>query len=213
MQFDLIKQRWKCCDSVQCLDRPKYFTAIDDLVNNSQNKNITRQPRALVVPSFSLSADSGPKFDTKAQFSSNYLEIFVYISLVVRSRDGNYKNVFASTNINVCSDIFSESTITLLTDYSDCEWDFGQQTIRVSLSSRSTISLSDSLIIKSHTLSFIMNNNFSSNENVLTIDNIKHTNSRSIIPVISLDNFRNVIGFCDDLILDARNSYNFGMLC
>ena len=58
---------------------------------------------------------------------------------------------------------------------------------------------------------FFINNYNISNENDIMIENISINSKNSISPQIVINNLGNEIGLCDNLILDARNSYNLGV--
>ena len=106
----------------------------------------------------------------------------------------------------------------LMWEYSECEWDSFNQMIIVTLSSYSTITLNDGLMIKDNILFFAKMEDGSHSVNItneeVIVEEMGFDFENAIVPVIVLSNLENEIGVCDDLVLDARNSYNLGvMLC
>ena len=110
-----------------------------------------------------------------------------------------------------CERLFDQSTSSLLSEYSECEWDFVNQMITILLSSHSTIDITDSLLLRSHVLVVKNDNQITSNEDQIVIDEIL-VDEMPVTPIVLLHNFNQEIGLCDDLTLDARNSYHLGLL-
>ena len=201
---------WQCCNSTRCVNT-SYFTTLD--YNYSKN-NRRNQGRG------SFSTDNY-SFNARAEFSSNYLEIYVYVyvlsyfgNMKTRIGDESGNNYNYNYNYNYsCRRIFDTKTFGMLSNYSECDWDFDKQLITIRLSSMSTIQVTDSLIIRPHV--FVIDSHSgqqtTSNVNRIIIDIVRPNKLDTIVPVVSLYNFKNVIGLCDQLILDARNSYNLGM--
>lgn len=182
MDFDTSTKEWQCGDRTKC-----YNT---------------------VSPVPEPSAAPGVRFSATAQFSSDFLEIYVSVEI------GKYGNYLISAISNIsdgnCSKIFDEATVLLLSEYSECTWDYETQTITIILSSHSTININDSLIINVNSLIHEDLSGYGINTKEITIDTITVNETRAVVPEISLHNFRDVIGLCDDLVLDARNSFHLG---
>ena len=141
-----------------------------------------------------------------AQFSSNFLEIYVWLSV----NEGEV-SITKVKGENDCSEVFDSVTMLLLSEYSTCDWNYGNQMITISLSSYSTIQITDKLVIESDGLFIDYFGQEEVNEKQVTIESIEIDETNTILPVVELYNFRSEIGLCDDLTLDARNSYNLGM--
>ena len=150
-----------------------------------------------------------PIFNATAIFSYNFLEI--YIKIIVNG--GIYLVHEIVDDYFDCSNIFTQQTSNLLSESSECDWDFNSQTITIILSSLSTIQLTDGLIIQQNVLSVAVGTQaIVTNENNILMNSIGIDWNIAVIPIIALNNLPQKIGLCDDLTLDARNSYNFGML-
>ena len=98
--------------------------------------------------------------------------------------------------------------------------------ILIKLSGYSTIGTSNSLFVSDNIVDFVCNSifgcNYNNNPNISIVNPFNSQNSyiineidilntsTAITPQVTISNFQHTIGICDDLILDARNSYNLG---
>ena len=164
-----------------------------------------------------------------AKFSSDFTQIGINFTLLNDTDEYSSNDVLSILSDNFgdinCSDIFVNVTMKLLSSKAECEWDIISDDtynsnvygILVALSGYSTIMIDDSLLINENIFvnngeynvsflnPFISNNDWSAYK----IETINISNN-SIIPQIKISNFQYEIGICDDIILDARDSYNLG---
>ena len=150
-------------------------------------------------------------FDADASFSHNYLEIIIELTanngvyLVYLNGDVDYNN-------NNCQSIFDSLTNDLLSEFSECVFDFNLQKITITLSSMATLTIMDELVINENVFYVqVVGDGTFFNENKIEILSINIDEENGITPQLSLYNFESIIGLCDDLVLDARNSYDLGM--
>ena len=121
-------------------------------------------------------------------------------------------------NIN-CEDIFESQSMQLLSNFAQCSWgesstdDNEINEIIVHLSGLALLETNSSLMIKAGVFQYCDDNCCNTNNDTIVIESILMPNETDITtPVIVLSNIPTTIGICDHLTLDARNSYNLGML-
>ena len=163
-----------------------------------------------------------------ATFSNDFLEIYVSFFInasgdidvtmydIMLHKDtfgGNGNNNIAAVEFVDCNLVFNQTTMNILSDYVTCQWNSNDATITVTLDGLSTIQTDDVLIIKDNVVQYESNNN-KNVSNTETIIDIGVTENKIQLtkPQIVLTNLQEMIGICDDVILDARNSYHLGML-
>ena len=165
-------------------------------------------------------------FYGEAEFSHDFLTIYVYLTATIMGGDANtdvdvYDNSESDVDIGdtECSRWFDDTTSDLLSDYTDCTFDFHMQRIVIDLSSMATLKINDILIIKAnvfyaHTTSSHRQEGeivVKTNKDEIFIEAISVDEVNSISPGVLLYKFPQQFGLCDDLVLDARNSYNLGV--
>ena len=160
-----------------------------------------------------------------SQFTNDFLYIITNINISV-GKDGLGDNLKNSIDVVAtkfdCNDIFDRSTSILLSNNAKCEWKNNNLTILVTLSGYSLISINDSLIINknafllkpvdSNSTVHVVNHYNISNHNssdVYQLTNIL-CGDNPIRPEIVISDLVTQIGICDDIIVDARNTYNLG---
>ena len=168
--------------------------------------------------------------NVQAQFSYDFLQIIIEIEVYVDFIDND--EVGAAIEASVipialdCEDIFTNETFALLSTYSSCEWNINSNSnskIIVTLSGFSSIEINSLLNIKTNSfmIEYFDGNNviqqfLTSNNNSNGTDGVISTSislpdkDEQISPVLVVSDLHPVIGICNDLTLDARNSYNLG---
>ena len=149
----------------------------------------------------------------RAQFSDNFWQIVIDFSLQNSTLLLDYNLELKVFSLKYdCNEIFSNETNDILSQYSKCEWLNKNKTILITLSGYSTIMLDDIVVLNYDSFFYSINHrifHFNPNATKLVIENILVA-SNPIPPVIVTPTIPTKIGICDDLVLDARNSYNLG---
>lgn len=141
-----------------------------------------------------------------AQWSSSFLSIEVDFVSTANEIMIQYDEIYGD-----CSAIFDNRTMILLSSSAVCTWISNQYysvSISIQLSSQSIININDSLIIKSNAFSFTEYICEWLSLNSSLIIDIKYPED-ILLPNIMV-NIPSMIGVCDELILDARNTGNIG---
>eukprot|EP01083_Nonionella_stella_P097920 275285_1 len=175
-------------------------TSVTNAPTTTLPTNKTHSPTTTVTVSTSSTPTIAP-FTTSgiqgaiASFSCSYLHIYVDITdeLITDIRPLIFQ----------CASIFSSETVYLLGSDASCSWS-GAHTLTVTLAPSSTLLVTDSIVIrkgafeymKSGSQSYVVNDE-------ITMDHID--NECDIEPTIKM-NTPDVIGICEDLLLDIRGN-------
>ena len=191
------------------------------------------------VPSISSEHQTEIDLDIKAHFTRDFSKIIIYATSLIIDTNIIDLRAHSVQPWN-CSDIFFNNTYNMLSSQALChlqlELKFGHNNethfdmFVITLSEHSKVMTYDLLLVNTDVIMSVFesifqnsNNNNNSveitiandldysfqNSNYVIIPNITWLNN-SIYPNIIISNFVDTIGICDDLILDARNSYNLG---
>ena len=159
-----------------------------------------------------------------ASFTSNFLQIVIKLKANPSINAIDYDTIKIDINELNCDGIFDSETYEKLTSHALCQWDDVTSlsaNILITLSGYSTISIDDELIIKNNSFYYLYKIPCTTGVDCTTIEQEQWTDSIEIdkinfadnyvTPMIVIDDEPNSIGICDDLVLDARSSYNLGM--